>query len=139
MPQIIAVAGTNLAGTLLPWIKRKASAQGVCAKAGGRLVSCIVQARQLAEWRSSSVPFGEKCKEPSGFRPGWFHMEYRGKSYTIVQGIEPNVWKWKVQLDEKTVICGDAHTRAAAVNSVVWRIDKALAKKAKPSAPPTSS
>jgi hypothetical protein len=65
-------------------------------------------------------------------------MEYRGKSYTIVQGIEPNVWKWKVQLDEKTAVCGEAHTRAAAVNSVVWRIDKALAKKAKPPGPPGS-
>jgi hypothetical protein len=64
-------------------------------------------------------------------------MEYRGKSYTIVQGIEPNVWKWEVQLDEKTTLCGEAHTRAAAVNSVVWRIDKALAKK-KPPGPPAS-
>ena len=65
-------------------------------------------------------------------------MEYRGKSYTIVQGIEPNVWKWKVQLDEKTTLSGEAHTRAAAVNSVVWRIDKALAKKGKPPDPPGS-
>jgi hypothetical protein len=62
-------------------------------------------------------------------------MEYRGKNYTIVQGIEPNVWKWKVQLDEKTTLSGEAHTRAAAVNSVVWRIDKALAKQGKPPSP----
>jgi hypothetical protein len=56
-------------------------------------------------------------------------MEYRGKTYTIVQGIEPNVWKWTVQLDEKTALSGEAHTRAAALNSVVWRIDKFLATK----------
>jgi hypothetical protein len=58
-------------------------------------------------------------------------MEYRGKSYTIVQGIEPHLWKWKVQLDETTSASGEARTRAAAVNSAVWRIDKALAKKVK--------
>jgi len=65
-------------------------------------------------------------------------MEYRGKIYTIVQGIEPNLWKWKVQLDDKTALHGEAHSRAAALNTVVWRIDKALAKKAKPP-PPASS
>jgi hypothetical protein len=27
-------------------------------------------------------------------------MEYRGKNYTIVQGVEPDTWKWAVQLDE---------------------------------------
>jgi hypothetical protein len=26
-------------------------------------------------------------------------MEYRGKQYTIVQGIGPDSWKWKVHLD----------------------------------------
>lgn len=56
-------------------------------------------------------------------------MEYRGKSYTIVQGIEPKLWKWKVQLDDKTALCGEAHSRAAALNSVVWRIDNVLAKR----------
>ena len=65
-------------------------------------------------------------------------MEYRGKSYTVVQGIEPNLWKWTVRLDEKTTISGEAGTRAAAVNSAVWRIDKALAKQSKrPTRPPT--
>ncbi len=65
-------------------------------------------------------------------------MEYRGKDYTIVQGIEPNSWKWNVRLDEKTALSGEAHTRAAAVNSVVWQIDKALAKKVKPPPSPAS-
>jgi hypothetical protein len=62
-------------------------------------------------------------------------MEYRGKHYTIVQGIEPNSWKWTVRLDEKTVKSGHATSRAAAMNSVVWLIEKAL-KTAKPK-PPT--
>jgi hypothetical protein len=53
-------------------------------------------------------------------------MEYRGKSYTIVQGIGPNSWKWTIRLDEKTTKSGDAPSRVAAINSV---IDKALKPK----------
>jgi hypothetical protein len=53
-------------------------------------------------------------------------MEYRGKSYTIVQGIEPGSWKWTVHLDEKTVKSGDAPSRPAAITSVIWLIDRAL-------------
>ena len=56
-------------------------------------------------------------------------MEYRGKHYTIVQGIAPNLWKWTVRLDEKTVKSGQANSRDAAKNSVVWLIDKMLASK----------
>jgi len=56
-------------------------------------------------------------------------MEYRGKSYTIVQGIGPHSWKWTVQLDEKTVSSGEAPSREAAKNNVVWLVDKALAPK----------
>jgi hypothetical protein len=56
-------------------------------------------------------------------------MEYRGKSYTIVQGIGPNSWKWKVHLDEKTVKSGDAPSRDAARANIVWAVDKALAPK----------
>jgi hypothetical protein len=60
-------------------------------------------------------------------------MEYRGKSYTIVQSIEPYSWKWAVQLDEKTVRTGVSPSRDAAKNSVVWLIDRLLAsKKIKP-------
>ena len=63
-------------------------------------------------------------------------MEYRGKQYRIVQGIGPDSWKWTVQLDETTVKSGEASSRAAATNSVVWLIDKALApKEAKPVRP----
>jgi hypothetical protein len=56
-------------------------------------------------------------------------MEYRGKNYTIVQGVGPNSWKWTVQLDEKTVKSGEAPSRNAARNNVVWLIDKATAPK----------
>jgi hypothetical protein len=59
-------------------------------------------------------------------------MEYRGKTYTIVQGVEPNSWKWRVQLDEKTARAGEAPTRAAAMTSVAWLVDKFLAAKKKP-------
>jgi hypothetical protein len=30
-------------------------------------------------------------------------MEYRGKQYTIVQGIGPDSRRWTVHLDEKTI------------------------------------
>ncbi len=54
-------------------------------------------------------------------------MEYRGKRFTIVQGIGPDSWKWAVYLDEKTVKSGEAKTRASAQTRAIWAIDKALA------------
>jgi hypothetical protein len=63
-------------------------------------------------------------------------MDYRGKHYTIVQGSGPDSWKWTVQLDDRTVKSGEAKSRAAARNSAVWLIDRALApKEAKPTPP----
>jgi hypothetical protein len=56
-------------------------------------------------------------------------MEYRGKHYIVVQGIEPDSWKWTVDLDEHTVRSGEAKTRASAVTAVILCIDKALGKK----------
>lgn len=56
----------------------------------------------------------------------WLAMEYRGKQYTIVQGIGPNPWKWTVHLDERTVKTGEANSREAATNSVVWLIGRAV-------------
>jgi hypothetical protein len=44
------------------------------------------------------VPFHSVKNYTTGFHPWLVPLEYRGKSYTIVQGIEPNLWKWKVQL-----------------------------------------
>jgi hypothetical protein len=63
-------------------------------------------------------------------------MDYRGKHFTIVQGIGPNSWQWRVHLDEKSAKAGQAPSRAAAMNDVVWAVDKALtAKKLKPLPP----
>jgi hypothetical protein len=64
-------------------------------------------------------------------------MEYRGKEYTVVQGIEAS-WNWNVHLDEKTIRSGTAPTRAAAINRVIWEIDKALdeAKRVRLRSPP---
>ena len=63
-------------------------------------------------------------------------MEYRGKQYTIVQGIQPGSWKWTVELHDRSVKSGDAPTREAAKVRVMWIIDHALAnKKLKPKTP----
>jgi hypothetical protein len=63
-------------------------------------------------------------------------MDYRGKHFTIVQGIGPDSWKWRVHLDEKSAKAGEAPSRSAAMNSVVWAIDKALnTKKLRPIPP----
>jgi hypothetical protein len=56
-------------------------------------------------------------------------MEYRGKSYTILQGVEPDTWKWTVDLDDQNAKSGAAKTRAAAMTSVVMLVDKALARR----------
>jgi hypothetical protein len=67
-------------------------------------------------------------------------MEYRGKRFTIVQGIGPDSWKWAVYLDEKTVKSGEAKTRSSAQIRAIWAIDKALAlQKVKPAPPPRPS
>jgi hypothetical protein len=62
---------------------------------------------------------------------------YRGKPYTIVQGIEPGSWIWTVYLDENTVRSGASPTRAAATRSVMWQIDNALAPIKRKPVPPS--
>ena len=56
-------------------------------------------------------------------------MEYRGKTYSIVQGVDPGTWKWTVQLDEQTAKSGEAKSLAAARTEVILFIDRALAPK----------
>jgi hypothetical protein len=56
-------------------------------------------------------------------------MEYRGKKYSIVQGIGRASWKWTVYLDENTVKSGSAPTREAAKIKAIWTVDKARAAK----------
>jgi len=66
-------------------------------------------------------------------------MEYRGKHYTIVQGIGPRSWKWTVHLDGRTVKSGKASSRDAAKSIVVWLIDKTLARKKSKLTPPNDA
>jgi hypothetical protein len=63
-------------------------------------------------------------------------MEHRGKTYTIVQGIKPNFWKWTVHLDEQTKKSGEAASRAVALAKAVAFIDQALAPKKVKLTPP---
>jgi hypothetical protein len=56
-------------------------------------------------------------------------MKYRGKQYIVVQGIEPDCWKWTVDLDEHTSKSGESRTRGLAVGAVVLLIDKLLARR----------
>jgi hypothetical protein len=61
-------------------------------------------------------------------------MQYRGKHYIVVQGIEPGKWQWTVDLDEHTSRSGEAKTRGLAVSAVVLLIDKQLSRKTRSSA-----
>jgi hypothetical protein len=64
--------------------------------------------------------------------PGWFlsmKMQYRGKRYIVVQGIDPDSWKWTVDLDEQTCKSGEAKTHGLAVSAVVLLVDRLLMRK----------
>jgi hypothetical protein len=61
-------------------------------------------------------------------------MQYRGKHYIIVQGIEPGSWKWTVEFDERTSKSGETKTRGLAVSAVVLLVDRLLARKPQSSA-----
>jgi hypothetical protein len=69
---------------------------------------------------------------------GCLDMEYRGKRYSIVQGIGGESWTWTVHLNQKTSKSGRAKTRQVALTNVVWLIDRALAPKNEPSISPCS-
>ena len=55
-------------------------------------------------------------------------MEYRGIEYTVVQGIERQLWKWGFALEGKAAT-GQAATKAEAVAEAERAIDKAMAPK----------
>ncbi len=55
-------------------------------------------------------------------------MEYRNIEYTVVQGIERQVWKWSASVAD-VVITGQAHSKSAAVVEAQKAIDRALALK----------
>jgi hypothetical protein len=56
-------------------------------------------------------------------------MEYRGKQYRAVQGIDKK-WKWSVDFDGRTA-SGRVPNRQAAVKAAERAIDQALAPKKK--------
>jgi hypothetical protein len=64
----------------------------------------------------------------------YLKMQYRGKHYIVVQGIEPDSWKWTVDLDEQTVKSGEAKTRGLAISAVVLLVDRLLTRKSRSSA-----
>lgn len=61
-------------------------------------------------------------------------MQYRGKPYIVVQGFEPDSWKWTVDLDEQSTISGEAKTRGLAVSAVVLLVDRLLTRRSRSSA-----
>ena len=57
-----------------------------------------------------------------------YEMEHRGIEYTVVQGIERDVWKWSASV-EGVVLIGKKDTRLAAVAAAETAIDRALTSK----------
>ena len=55
-------------------------------------------------------------------------LKYRDVEYTVVQGIERQLWKWGFALEGKAVI-GQAATKAGAVAEAERAIDRILARK----------
>jgi hypothetical protein len=64
-------------------------------------------------------------------------MEYRGKTYSIVQGLGADSWTWTVDLDDNAGESGEAKSRAAALTAVVMLIDKTLAVRRGGRVPPS--
>jgi hypothetical protein len=55
-------------------------------------------------------------------------MEYRGVKYTVVQGSQPDVWRWSVLVGNPEMLrLGDETTEQKAVMEVRRVIDRALA------------
>jgi hypothetical protein len=55
-------------------------------------------------------------------------LKYRDVEYTVVQGIERQLWKWGFALEGKAVT-GQAATKAEAVAEAARASDRALASK----------
>jgi hypothetical protein len=55
-------------------------------------------------------------------------LKYRDVEYTVVQGIERQLWKWGFALEGKAVI-SQAATKAGAVAEAERAIDRILARK----------
>jgi hypothetical protein len=58
---------------------------------------------------------------------GSVNMEYRGIEYTVIQGSQPDVWKWSVMVgDPKMLRIGEASSEHRAEIQVRSIIDRAL-------------
>jgi hypothetical protein len=55
-------------------------------------------------------------------------MRYRDIEYTVVQGIERQLWLWEVSFEE-THLKGQAATKSEAVAGAERAIDRTLARK----------
>jgi hypothetical protein len=55
-------------------------------------------------------------------------MKYRDVEYTVVQGIQRQLWKWSFSIDQ-SITRGQAATKAEAVEEAERAIDRALAPK----------
>jgi hypothetical protein len=55
-------------------------------------------------------------------------MIYKGIEFSVVQGIEPHVWKWSVSIGNSEKI-GQAKSKPDGVIAAWRTIDKALGKK----------
>ena len=76
-------------------------------------------------WLKSKNPLSEAVRR--GTRRG-LELKYRDVEYTVVQGIERQLWKWGFALEGKAVT-GQAVTKAEAVAEAERAIDRALAPK----------
>jgi hypothetical protein len=58
--------------------------------------------------------------------PCSINMEYRGIKYSVVEGSESNVWRWRVLIGSPEMLrIGDASSEAAAEKQVHEVIDRA--------------
>jgi hypothetical protein len=55
-------------------------------------------------------------------------MKYRDVEYSVVQGIQRELWKWSFSIDE-SIKSGHAATKAEAVKGAERAIDRTLAPK----------
>jgi hypothetical protein len=58
-------------------------------------------------------------------------MIYKGIEFSVVQGIEPQIWKWSVSIGNNAKI-GQAKSKPDAVIAAWRTIDKTLGKKHRP-------
>jgi hypothetical protein len=53
-------------------------------------------------------------------------MEYRGVEYSVVQVVGRVSWKWRIEIDSRQQIRGEALSRADAIKAAILAIEKAM-------------